>query len=83
MSTDDPTGFDVLALDPNYDGSCPCADVVIGGVRLLIHCWRTCSDCTYAGVHFTGPDGREVAERVVPLLKASWGSEWQTFEMAS
>ncbi len=73
-------GYELLALDPKYDGSCPCATVVIDGVKLEMHCWRVCSRCTYAGVHYEGTAGRLAAERAAEMLNAIGWSEWQTCE---
>lgn len=75
------TGFDVLALDPEYGGHCPCAVVVIDGARLELHCWRVCSSCEYVGIHYEGPEGRAAAEKVKPLLDAmDWYGEWPIVE---
>ncbi len=75
------TGYDVLALDPYFEGSCPCAMVGIGGVRLEFHCWRVCSQCEYVGIHYEGAEGRAMAERVKPLMDAmDWYGEWPIVE---
>lgn len=73
------TGFDVLAMDPHYSGSCPCATVDIDGTRLEMHCWRVCLTCEFVGLHYSGD--RAVAERVKPLLDAmDWYGEWPIVE---
>lgn len=74
-------GYALLALDPEFFGSCPCATVVIEGVRLEMHCWRVCDSCEYVGVHYQGSAGRAMAERVKPLLDSmDWYGEWQITE---
>lgn len=75
------SGFELLALDPHYDGACPCATVVIDDVRLEMHCWRVCFRCEYVGVHYEGAQGRELAERVKPFLDSmDWYGEWAVTE---
>lgn len=74
-------GYDILALDPGFDGGCPCATVVIDGERLELHCWRVCSTCEYVGIHYEGAGGRAVAERIKPALDAmDWYGEWPIVE---
>ena len=74
-------GFDVLRLDPSYDGSCPCARITVDGQKLRLHCWRVCFDCEYVGIHYEGIAGRLAAEKVKPLLdEMNWYGEWATFE---
>jgi hypothetical protein len=74
-------GFDVLALDSEYIGSCPCATVVVDGARLELHCWRVCSACEYVGIHYEGAAGRAAAERIKPLLdEMNWYGEWELRE---
>lgn len=51
---------DPLGLDPEFDGSCPCA--TIQGEEFLIqaHCWRVHPACEYSGIHVTGEIGHDV-----------------------
>lgn len=75
------TGYDVLRQDPKFDGSCPCAEVVIDGVRLELHCWRTCLKCEFVGIHYEGAEGRALAERIKPLMdEMQWYGEWPIVE---
>ena len=70
------TGRDVLALDPGYDGSCPCAEFELDGAHIVLHCWRVCTACGGCGIHVVRGD-RAVAERIKPLLDAmDWYGEW-------
>ena len=74
-------GWEVLALDPEYIGSCPCARVVIDDQRLELHCWRVCGKCQYAGIHYEGVAGRVVAEAIKPLMDAiNWYGQWELSE---
>lgn len=75
------TGYEVLGLDPEYIGSCPCATVTVDGERLEMHCWRTCSECDHVGIHYEGNAGAAAAERVKPLLDAmDWYGAWELRE---
>lgn len=68
-------GFDVLALDPQQDGSCPCFSTTINGTKIEGHCWRVCSRCEYVGLHYEGDI--EIAKAIKPLLdKMNWYGEW-------
>lgn len=65
-------GYEVLALDPNYIGACPCATFELDGTRIETHCWRTGRSCR---IEFWGD--RSVAERIKPLLDdIDWYGEW-------
>lgn len=67
-------GFAYLALDTKYDGSCPCATFEVEGTQFRAHCWRTCSRCTYAGLHYEGDVA--VARRVMRAFRdMEWG-QW-------
>ena len=73
------SGYLVLAMDPSFSGSCPCATVTIDGTRLEMHCWRVCDQCEYVGLHYFGD--RAVAQRVKPLLDdMNWYGEWPIVE---
>ncbi len=67
-------GYDYLALDPDYDGSCPCADFEVDGTKFLAHCWRICGRCVHAGLHYEGD--RNVARRVHRAFVRMGLSEW-------
>ena len=72
---------DYLALDPRYDGGCPCATFEVDGTRFRAHCWRVCASCEFAGLHFAG--NRRVAERVLVAIGADWcTTEWTLVEHA-
>lgn len=68
-------GYALLALDPQYEGSCPCAAFEFEGTRFDAHCWRVCRDCTYAGLHYEGDP--TVAQRVLDAFNAMGWSEWE------
>lgn len=64
-----------LHLDPRYDGGCPCATFEVDGTRFRAHCWRTCSSCRFAGLHYSG--SAETAEKVFAAVAADWShTEW-------
>ena len=69
------TGYDYLALQPGYEGSCPCSGFVVDDTLFDAHCWRVCTDCTYAGLHYEGDTA--VAERVFAALQSMGWGEWQ------
>ena len=76
-----PDGYAVLALDPEFSGSCPCATVEIDGQTIQLHCWRVCERCEYVGIHYEGAPGRAVAERIKPLMDGiDWYGEWTIAE---
>ena len=69
------TGYDVLRLDPDYNGSCPYAEFDLDGAHIRLHCWRVCSGCDGCGIHVRGD--RAIAERIKPLLDAmDWYGAW-------
>lgn len=71
---------DYLALDPRYDGACPCASFEVDGTQFRAHCWRTCPTCEYAGLHFSGD--RRIAEKVLKAISADWcTTDWTLAEM--
>jgi hypothetical protein len=73
------SGFDVLALDPEYNGACPCAQFILDGTVIELHCWRVDLDHDGCGIHFDGD--RAVAERIKPALDAmDWYGEWTVVE---
>ena len=47
-------GYDILNLDPDFEGSCPCFWVRDGDAYMHGHCWRTCQECEYVGLHVHG-----------------------------
>jgi hypothetical protein len=77
------TGFDLLALDDDYIGSCPCATVEGDGSRLEMHCWRSSAwsagwQCDHRSTcaHLWGVD-QEVASHVKDVLdRMDWYGEW-------
>lgn len=72
-------GFDLLALDPQYDASCPCASFEVAGTKIELHCWRVCFSCEGCGIHYKGD--RDVALSMKPALDAmNWYGEWSVRE---
>ena len=70
------TGYELLALDPEYTGSCPCATFTYDGHRYDAHCWRVCSKCRGCGLHYFNGT-KEEAERLARLLtEMDWYGEW-------
>jgi hypothetical protein len=76
---DGKTAHQVLSLDPNYEGACPCATVIASDGYLHIHCWRTCDLCSLAGVHFRGIS-RLAALRLTALIRRDWPADWQVVD---
>lgn len=72
------TGYDYLALDTGYEGSCPCSTFEVDGTRLQAHCWRVCEQCEFSGLHYEGD--RTVANRVLSALRAMGWSDWSLVE---
>jgi hypothetical protein len=69
-------GYDLLRLDLDYDGSCPCFMLTLDGTRLEGHCWRVCHRCKGCGIHYEGDE--ETALRAKTLLDAiDWYGEWE------
>jgi hypothetical protein len=69
------TGYELMALDPDYCGSCPCFTVYVNGTTLEGHCWRVCFDCDGCGLHYTG--NKAIAVHAKRLLDAmDWHGEW-------
>ena len=75
MSVLPASGFALLALDPKYGGSCPCADLVLAEGTYELHCWRVCSQCEGCGIHYEG--SFVIARRMKRLLDAmNWYGRW-------
>ena len=67
--------YDVMALDPDYAGSCPCFRAEIEGTLIEGHCWRVCRKCEGCGLHYEGD--RAVVKRLKPLFDAmDWYGKW-------
>jgi hypothetical protein len=72
-------GRELLYMDPDYCGSCPCATIDLWGTTLEMHCWRVCQKCERCGVHYEG--NREVAEVAKKYLdQMNWFGEWNIVE---
>jgi hypothetical protein len=83
-------GYDVLHLDPNYEGSCPCFSVKEYGrpyapaaIEIHGHCWRV--DITHpgCGLHVSGINrlGNDAVEHMKRLLDAmDWYGDWTVVE---
>lgn len=66
-------------LDSNYDGSCLCSAFRINDTKIEIHCWRVCSQCTYAGVHYLGDES--IGELVMDkMINEGWTTSWSLQE---
>lgn len=77
-------GYDILALDPEQDGSCPCFHVVLDdGTRIDGHCWRvTCDQHEGVGLHGDIPEytGRLMALKLTEIdWYGEWGWTWITY----
>ena len=72
--------YDVMDMDPGYEGSCPCfGPVEIDGTLIEGHCWRVCTQCDGCGLHYEGD--RKVAERLRPMFTAlDWYGAWDIAE---
>ncbi len=49
----------ILNLMPDYCGSCPCGNVLLGEININMHCWRTSFEncnCKYSGLHISSQD---------------------------
>lgn len=73
-------------LDTDYEGSCPCFwyTPIVDGHKLQIHghCWRTCNECLYNGIHVSGclteKDLRKIAKAFKKQLdKQEWYSKYE------
>lgn len=67
-----------LTLDPDYDGGCPCVDILIDRTASVhVHCWRSICihGCKYSGVHVHGLD-HETAHKVAQHIIAN--NQWAT-----
>jgi hypothetical protein len=65
---------DLLALDPDWDGTCACAHVIVGGTYLDIHCYRVDLEHEGNGIHYVGD--RETAQLAKAMLETDWPGEW-------
>ena len=84
-------GFDLLRLDPEYTGSCPCAKIEdeAEGITIETNCWRTFqwyavqnAECDHQGVcaHLWGAD-EAIAAHVKDVLDAmDWYGEWEVVQ---
>jgi len=67
-----------LTLDPDYEGCCPCADILIDSTTSVrVHCWRPKCEygCKCSGVHVEGLD-HETAHKVAQHIIAN--NPWAT-----
>lgn len=68
-------GYALLRLDPEYDGSCPCATIALPSGVYELHCWRVCTDCAGCGLHYEGDEATALAMKGV-LDAMDWYGEW-------
>lgn len=79
----------ILKLDPDYDGSCPCASFNLMNCKVQVHCWRThvegC-DCKASGIHIYPEDKQgvvnvgEVRELLLREVKTVWANcGWEAY----
>lgn len=74
----------VLRLSDS-DGSCPCGELYIRGLRIDFHCWRSSRgcDCKYSGLHLTQSgdfnyDLKVIGEKILEELGDTWNNtEWK------
>ena len=69
-------GYDILHLDTDYEGSCPCFWVHGEDFDIHGHCWRpNCKKHDYVGLHANVPAdiGRLMARHLTGL---DWYGEW-------
>jgi hypothetical protein len=73
------SGYELLSLGRDYEGSCPCSRFTIEGTEIQTHCWRVDPWCHGCGIHYQGD--RTVAEALKPALdEMDWYGEWQVVE---
>lgn len=68
-------------LSKEYDGGCPCFYYypIVDGVKIEIHghCWRTCQECAYNGLHITGKLPRKDLMKIAKVFKKQLDAqEW-------
>jgi hypothetical protein len=73
-------------LEKKWDGSCPCftASPVVDGYKIELrgHCWRTCMECKYNGLHVKSKMPKKELKEIVKeikkeLDKQKWYSKWE------
>lgn len=61
-------------FDPGNDGGCPCfwCDLKVEGKKIEIHghCWRTCQECAFNGLHVTGALSVPKLTRIAKAFKS-------------
>lgn len=69
-------------LDPENDHSCPCFRLVTEDYIIRGHCWRTCKQCRFCGIHISSItksvlEQKIVARRVAAAMtKLDWYGKW-------
>lgn len=70
-------GYDILRLDSEYQGSCPCFQVLGDGFAIDGHCWRTCRTCDGVGLHVSSAVPSDVAKLMARhLTDLDWYGKW-------
>lgn len=58
-----------MALAHDFDGGCPCGEIIGENFKVQFHCWRCgCESCEFSGIHVSGELGedskRQIAEHI-------------------
>ena len=73
--------FFILNKDPEYDGTCPCADFKLPEIYVSTHCWRhACDICEYSGLHIEGDCSKEKAVDILRQIRKIWSNtDWTIY----
>ena len=68
-------------FDENYEGCCPCCEIIGEGFKLESHCWRTCSICKYSGIHIEGILSSDILLKIAKhyINRSPWkdSTDWE------
>lgn len=62
-------------------GGCPCCLIHGSCFEVRVHCWRTCDQCEFSGIHISGSVSDEEKMRIAEYIRDHNGwteaTEWQ------
>jgi len=63
-----------MVLAPDFEGGCPCGEIIGENFKVGFHCWRCgCEICKFSGIHVSGELSEDLKRQIAEHIRDNNG----------